>query len=102
MNPFDLFKNLQGLQAKMQEMQGKVEAIEVEGSSSAGMVKATMDGSFRLISIEINPSLLTTPDDMQLVAELCKLAVNDAWDKVRAKIKGEMGGLEGMFPGMPG
>ena len=45
-NPFELLKQLQGLQSKVGEMQEKLKAIHVTGSSGGGMVSVQMDGDW--------------------------------------------------------
>ena len=47
MNPFDLMKNMQNIQAQMQQMQSKLEHMRASGSAGAGMVEVTVNGRWR-------------------------------------------------------
>ncbi len=51
MNPFDLLKNMQNMQQQVQQMQGKLAQMRVNGSSGAGMVEVTINGK-----MEVHPS----------------------------------------------
>lgn len=53
-----LMKQAQKMQAKMAEMQEKLGAMEVDGESGGGMVKATITGKSELRSIKIDPSIV--------------------------------------------
>ncbi len=103
MNPFDMMKNLQGMQVKMQEAQARIAKIECEGSSGGALARVKMDGAFRMVSIFIDPSL-KDPEDIAMIADLVLAASRDAHGKVSAAIQAEMqnatGGMQ--LPGMFG
>lgn len=103
MNPFDMMKNLQGMQAKMQEAQARLARIELEGSSGGALVRVKMDGAFRITSVVIDPSL-NDPEDIAMIGDLVLAASRDVHAKVSAAIQSEMqqatGGMQ--LPGMFG
>lgn len=46
MNPFDMMKNLGGLQNQLKEAQEKFGALRTTGSSGGNMVNVTVNGKF--------------------------------------------------------
>lgn len=98
MNIGKMMKDLQGMQAKMQE---QIETIEVEGSSGGGAVSARMNGKKQLVSIKLASDSVSA-DDVDLLEDLIVAAVNDASNKVDEELgqmtKGLAGGLN--LPGL--
>lgn len=101
MNPFELLKDAQLLQSKMQEAQAKLAAIRVKGSAGAGMVTVELNGEFRLISIEIDPEM-NDPADVAMLQDVICAAHNDAVGKLKETIREELSGMAGGFPIPPG
>jgi DNA-binding YbaB/EbfC family protein len=102
---FDMMKmmgKVKEMQARMKEAQEKLADIQVEAESGAGLVKATVNGQKKLISIQIDESLLTK-DDRDMVQDLVVAAVNKATEeadiKAREAIKSH---TEGIMPNIPG
>ena len=96
-----IMRQAQQMQAKINEAQKKLEAMEVEGSSGGGMVKLTITGKNALISIAIDPSLMVA-DEREILEDLIKAAHDDARRKLddaqNEQMKGLSGGL-GILPG---
>jgi nucleoid-associated protein EbfC len=102
----NMLKQAQQMQARMQEMQAKLEATEVEGGSGGGMVKVVLTGKGDLRRVSIDPSLMTA-DDREVLEDLLVAAHADARQKVEATMAEEMqkataglnlpGGLPGGF-----
>ena len=102
----NMLKQAQQMQARMQEMQAKLEATEVEGASGGGMVKVTLTGKGDLRRVSIDPSLMVA-DDREVLEDLLVAAHADAKQKVEATMAEEMqkataglnlpGGLPGGF-----
>ena len=90
------------MQAKMQEMQAKLENMEVEGTSGAGMVAVTLNGRGEMKRLKIDPKL-ADPAEMEMVEDLIVAAHNDAKRKIEAMASEEMqkitGGMQ-LPPGM--
>lgn len=92
MNPFDMMKNLQDIQSQMGDMQEKLKAITVIGTSGGEMVKVAMNGQMQVLDVSIS-EICVDPRDVQMLEDLVKSAITDAQEKVREKIQSEMGAL---------
>lgn len=92
-----LMKQAQAMQGKMAEMQEKLESMEIEGSSGAGMITVTLNGKGAMRGVKIDPSLAKA-DEMEILEDLITAAHNDAKSKLERKVQEEtanmMGGLE--------
>jgi hypothetical protein len=85
----NMLKQAQQMQTRMQEMQAKLEAMEVEGASGAGMVKVLLSGKGDLRRVTIDPSLMTA-DEKEVLEDLLVAAHADAKQKVEATMAEEM------------
>lgn len=97
----DIMKQAQQLQARFQEAQEKVKAVEAEGQSGGGMVRVTLNGSGHATALTIDPSLVD-PKDVGMLEDLLRAAINDARAKVDARVNEEMSKATGGFPMPPG
>jgi nucleoid-associated protein EbfC len=97
-----MLQQAQEMQAKMEEMQLALEAMEVEGVAGGGLVRVTLNGKGELKSLDIDPSLFSS-EDKEVVEDLIVAAHGEAKAKAEQKIKDEMaqmtGGLD-LPPGM--
>jgi hypothetical protein len=97
-----LMKQAQQMQSKMQEMQARLESIEVEGVAGAGLVAITLNGKGDLRRVKIDPKL-ADPSDLEMLEDLIVAAHRDAKTKIEAMTQDEMqkvtGGLQ-LPPGM--
>ncbi len=97
-----LMKQAQQMQSKMQEMQARLESIEVEGAAGAGLVAVTLNGKGDLRRVKIDPKL-ADPSDLEMLEDLIVAAHRDAKSKIEAMTQEEMqkvtGGLQ-LPPGM--
>ncbi|QMU28950.1 YbaB/EbfC family nucleoid-associated protein [Adhaeribacter radiodurans] len=102
---FDMFSmmgKIKEVQAKMKEAQDNLQFITVTAESGAGMVKAKANGLRKLISLEIDASLLNQ-DDKEMLSDLVVAAVNKALDEASDKARDEMKrNTEGLLPNIPG
>ena len=102
---FDMMKmmgKLGELKGKMAEAQAKVAQIQASGESGAGLVKATVTGNKKLVSLEIDPSLIN-PGDSTMMVDLIISAVNLAQANAEELAKEEMKkNTEGILPNIPG
>ncbi|MBN9533325.1 MAG: YbaB/EbfC family nucleoid-associated protein [Alphaproteobacteria bacterium] len=89
MNLTDLFKQAKDMQARAEEMQKAMAAIDVVGESGAGMVRVTLTGKSELKALAIDPSLLK-PEDKTVIEDLIVAAHNDARAKLEARMAEEM------------
>lgn len=89
-------------QEKMQEAQKKLDHISESAESGGGMVKATVNGHKKVMSIEIDVDIISK-DDKKLIEDLTVAAVNLAIDKVDVKAKELMqSSVMGGMPNIPG
>jgi nucleoid-associated protein EbfC len=98
MNPQKLMKQLQQAQERIQQ---EIAALEIEASSGGGMVKVVMDGQKGIKSLRIDPEVVSK-DDVEMLQDLVRAAVNEAARKVDEAVQEKIGGLTGglKIPGM--
>lgn len=96
-----IMRQAQQMQAKINEAQKKLEAMEVEGSAGGGMVKMRITGKSALVSISIDPSLMVA-DEREILEDLIKAAHDDARRKLEDAQNEEMKGLSGGLGILPG
>ncbi len=100
-NLADIMKQAGQMQARMADMQKKLEVMVVEGRSGGGMVKVKMTGKSVVTGIEIDPSLLK-PEEKEIVEDLIIAALNEAKGKAEAAMAEEMKLVTGGMPLPPG
>ncbi|MDD3445359.1 MAG: YbaB/EbfC family nucleoid-associated protein [Zavarzinia sp.] len=89
MKIMDMMKQAQAMQAKMAEMQGNLELVEVEGRAGAGLITVTMTGKGEVKRVKIDPSLIVA-DEAEVLEDLIVAAHRDAKAKVEARMAEEM------------
>ena len=94
MNIKQLMKQAQQMQ---EQMQRSMSSIEVEGTAGGGMVRAKMTGNKELVSIVIDKEAVD-PNDVDMLQDLVKAAVNEAARKVDEAMQSQLGSM--MPPGM--
>ena len=95
-----IMRQAQQMQAKINEAQKKLEAMEVEGSAGGGMVKVRLSGKNAMVGLSIDPSLMS--DDREILEDLIKAAHDDARRKLEDAQNEEMKGLSGGLGILPG
>lgn len=96
-----MMKQAKQLQEKMEQLQAEVAAMEVEGSSGAGLVTVTMNGKSEMKALKIDPSLLK-PEEGEILEDLIVAAVNDARTKAENALADKMRDLTGGLSLPPG
>ena len=91
MNPKQLMKQVQQMQAQMQQ---RMSELRVEGSAGGGMVKATMNGHKELLGVVIDKEAVD-PNDVDMLQDLVVAAVNEAARKVDEEMQGQLGAMTG-------
>lgn len=89
-----LMKQAQQMQAKMAELQAKMEEMEEAGTSGGGMVEVVLNGKGIMRRIKIDPSLAVA-DDVEVLEDLIIAAFNDAKNKIDTRSQDEMSKLTG-------
>ncbi len=103
-NPFDVFKQLQGLQSRVAEIQEKLKAARVTGSAGGGLVTVEMNGQMQVEKVTIAPEAVDQRD-IPMLQDLVLAAVTDAIERMREKIREEVSqatGMLGLPPGLLG
>ncbi len=97
----DMMKQVQKMQAKMEEMQAELETKEVEGTSGGGMVKVVVNGKSDVISLTIDPEVVD-PEDVEMLQDLIVAAINQAREKAQELQAEQMSAVTGglSIPGM--
>jgi DNA-binding YbaB/EbfC family protein len=96
-----IMRQAQAMQAKINEAQKKLEAMEVEGTAGGGMVRLRISGKSALLGITIDPSLMKE-DEREILEDLIKAAHEDARRKLEEAQNEEMKGLSGGLGILPG
>ena len=71
-----IMRQAQMAQKRIEDAQKKVEALEVEGKASGGLVQVVVDGKHRVKQVTLSPELKT--EDLDMIGDLMLAAVNDA------------------------
>ncbi|MGR3641605.1 YbaB/EbfC family nucleoid-associated protein [Alterinioella nitratireducens] len=87
-----VMKQAQEMQGKMAEMQETLATITVEGSSGAGLVRATATAKGELTGLDIDPSIFD-PNEKEVVEDLILAAIKDAQVKAQERSQKEMARL---------
>lgn len=89
----ELLKKGREIQEKLKKA---LKEVRVEASSGAGMVKVVADGEQNIISLRIDPSIVSK-EDTEMLQDLIIAAVNEAKKKVQEETKKKMKEIIG-FP----
>ncbi len=84
-----LMKQASQMQARMQEVQAKLEAMELEGVAGAGLVTVTLTGKGELKRLTIDPKL-ADPAEMEMLQDLIVAAHAEAKRHMEAATAEEM------------
>jgi DNA-binding YbaB/EbfC family protein len=100
-NLSQMMKQAQQLQRKMMEMQAELGNRTVSAQAGGGMVEAIANGRQELVSLSIDPEVVS-PEDVDMLQDLVLAAVNEALNKSREMVAQEMSKLTGgmQIPGM--
>ena len=94
-------KAAEQIQTQMNDMQVRLDNIEVEGQSGGGLVKVRATAKGRILGVSIDDSLMK-PEEKQMVEDLVTAAFNDARDKADRKSAEEMKAMQGSMGLPPG
>jgi len=90
----ELMKQMKDAQEKAQEMQAKLQEMEVEGAAGGGMVKITLNGKNEVQSVTIDQEVVN-PDDVEMLQDLVMGAFNQATQKIQETQAEELSNLTG-------
>ena len=89
-----LLKQAQQMQQKMSTLQKELEAREIETSSGGGMIKITINGKQEILNFSLNPECVD-PEDVEMLEELVKTAVNQAVKESQEMVSNAMSKVTG-------
>jgi len=90
----NMMKQAQKLQAKMVEMQAELADKTVEATAGGGMVKVVANGKQQILSLSIEKEVVD-PEDVEMLQDLIKAAVNDALAKSQEMVSSQMSKITG-------
>lgn len=96
-----MMKQVGQMQARVQQMQEELAALEIDGQSGGGLVKVTLSGKGDLKKVSIDPSLAKA-DEVEILEDLIVAATADAKDKLDATLQAKMQEMTGGLPLPPG
>ncbi|MCK5192430.1 MAG: YbaB/EbfC family nucleoid-associated protein [Desulfobulbaceae bacterium] len=89
-----IMQQAQQFQQKMGQMQEELALKTVSSTVGGGMVSATVNGKFEVVSLQIEKEAVD-PDDPVMLQDLVMAAINDAMKKAREMSQAEMAKLTG-------
>ncbi|WP_162545984.1 YbaB/EbfC family nucleoid-associated protein [Hyphomonas sp.] len=96
-----IMQQAQAMQAKMAEVQQKIEATEADGVAGAGLVRVKLRGKGEMVSVTIDKSLMG--DEPEIIEDLIKAAHSDARRRLdqamEEAMKSATAGFGGLLPG---
>jgi DNA-binding YbaB/EbfC family protein len=96
-----MMKQAQQMQAKMAEMQARLDQVEMTGAAGGGLVQVTLTGKGDLRKIKIDKSLID-PNETEVLEDLIVAAFADAKQRVESHVAEEMSKLTGGLQLPPG
>jgi len=90
----DLMRQAQEMRARLQKLQEELGERTVEGSAGGGMVVATVNGRQEVVSVRIEKEV-ASPEDVGMLQDLVRAAVNDGLSRSRDMAAAEMAKLTG-------
>ncbi|MGM0561932.1 MAG: YbaB/EbfC family nucleoid-associated protein [Pseudomonadota bacterium] len=96
-----IMKQAQEMQGRMNELQEKLQEMEITGQSGGGLVQVTLTGKGEAKKVKIDPSLID-PNDSEVLEDLLLAAINDARGKVDTEAQEQMKELTGGMKLPPG
>lgn len=89
-----MMKQMQKMQRDMEKMQAEAGEKTVDASAGGGAVTVTVSGNQEVKAIKINPDAVDL-DDIEMLEDMVMAAVNEALDKSKELMSGELSKLTG-------
>lgn len=96
-----MMKQVGQMQARVQQMQEELAALEIDGQSGGGLVKVTLSGKGDMKKVRIDPSLAKA-DEVEILEDLIVAAAADAKSKLDTTLQAKMQEVAGGLPLPPG
>ena len=97
----NILKQAQEIHSKISNLQEEMAAKKVESSSGGGMVSVVINGKQEVLSLRIDPEVVSR-DDVEMLQDLIRAAVNEAIRKSQEMMTEEMKKITGgmSLPGL--
>jgi DNA-binding YbaB/EbfC family protein len=99
------FKNILGqfqkIQEEMEKIKSELSRKTVTVETGGGMVSVTINGNQQILKINISDELIDTKD-RQMIEDLVRGAVNNAFNESQKMMKDEMSKFTNFLPNIPG
>jgi nucleoid-associated protein EbfC len=99
MNPQQMMKQMQKMQADMARVQEELSRETVSASAGGGAVTATVSGGLELVEITIDPAAVD-PEDLELLQDTIVAAVNEAMRSAQQLANQRLGAITGGLSGL--
>ena len=90
----NILKQAQQMHAKIAELQEEMAGRTVEATSGGGMVHIVMNGKMEIVSIRIDPEVVSR-EDVEMLQDLIRAAVNEGLRKSQEMMTEEMKKITG-------
>lgn len=90
----NMMKQAQKLQSQILKLQEDMADKKVEAAAGGGMVKVVANGKQQILSIMIEKEVVD-PEDVEMLQDLIRAAVNEALTKSQEMVAAEMSKLTG-------
>lgn len=94
-------KQLQAMQAEMEQTQAELEEKEVTTTAGGGAIEVTVNGKKEITKLTIDKDVVD-PDDVEMLQDLVIAAVNEAMRQIAELEESEMSKITGGFGGLGG
>ena len=94
-------RQLQAMQAEMEQKQAELENKELTTTAGGGAVQVTINGKKEITKLVIDKDVVD-PDDGEMLQDLVTAAVNEAIRQITELEESEMNSITGGFGGMGG
>jgi nucleoid-associated protein EbfC len=91
-NPQQIQQMMKQAQQMQDRLQKEMAATTVQATAGGGMVTVTINGAKQLLSIAIDPEVVSK-EDVEMLQDLIVAAVNDAQRKADEEMSKKMGGM---------
>lgn len=100
-NVGELVQQAKEMQERLASLQAEVATRTVEASAGGGMVTARVNGKLEVLSVSVDPEVLSA-GDREMLQDLVVAAVNQALRQAQAMVAEEMSKLTGglKIPGL--
>ena len=98
MNMQSLMQQAQRMQKQLTEKKDQINKTEFTGKSE--LVEVVFNGNKNLVSIKINRNTSLMQEDLEILEDMIKIAVNDAMKKIDQEVENQLGTAAGPLSGL--